>query len=244
MSHSAFECGLDLVRRARPPRTVGPWHPAFPEAAEAEGRVRPARGWSPEEAAGRPVLFDEAELARALAAACADTRRELVAAFAAEEERRLSRAVEAVRAGLERAMAELAAALAESRGALVELLATALRRAVPALLARLEEAEVRRVLEGWSRRVLPEEVLVVRVRPEVRDALAAGAAAGGTRFEFVADPALPPGGVVLELPQGCARHDPARLVEGLVAALAGLLDDRGGPGEDAAAVRAKEEREP
>jgi len=86
----------------------------------------------------------------------------------------------------------------------------------------------------------------VRVRPEVREALAAAstAHASGPRFEFVADPALPPGGVVLELSRGCARHDPAGFVEELVDALAGLLDAGRDDRRHSVTTDGEEEREP
>lgn len=231
MSALPFEAGLDLVRHGRqggaaswkPPSLDAPDPPPGPEH-------RPSL-------AERRLLFDEDQLARALAAVCTRQRRELEAAFAAEQERRLAAAVEAVHAALGRALGSLAAALAEGRGAVRDILETALRRVVPSLLARVEETEVRRVLDDWSRRVLPEEGLIVRVRPEVRDALAAAppGSARDLRLEFVADPALPPGGVVLELPDGRARHDPSRMVEELAAALGALL----GGGDGAAATIAE-----
>ncbi len=221
-----FEAGLDVLRPLPAPGATRPWRPPGLEAEAPSAGSAPAPPAAP--SPPPPLRFDEGELARAMAAASLATRRELVAAWQAEEDRRLSREVARVAAALEAEEARAARARTETRRALATILETALRRVVPVLLERLEVAHLRRLLEDWCGRLLPEETVRVRVRPAVREPLAAALDGGGgeraPRFEFVADPALPPGGVTLERSDGRVHHRPDELVEELVAALRAILD--------------------
>jgi len=228
-----FETGLDMLR---PPSTTGaarPWRPPGLEAEMPDAGSAPA---PPVEPSAPPALrFAEDELARAMAAAALETRRTLLAAWRAEEARRLSAEVARVAAALEAEAARVARDRTGTRKALVAILETALRRLVPVLLERLEAAHLRRLLEDWCARLLPEETVRVRVRPTVRESLAAAfdgrGGEGLPRFEFVADPALPPGGVTLERGDGRIHHRPDALVEELVAALRTIVDGPSSPEE-------------
>ncbi len=219
-----FEPGIDRLRPL--PSSAEPRRWSLPGLDEPDPRPSPPAETAPP----RPAVlhFDEAELARAMAAAALACRRELEQAWQAEEQRRLSHELAQVRTRLETMAETSAMARAETRRALADILATAIRRLVPTLLARLELDHLRHLLVAWSQRLLPEETVRVRVRPAVREALAAalgsGPEEGRARLEIVADPAMPVGGVTVERAEGAIHHRPEQLVEELVAGLLRLLE--------------------
>ena len=219
-----FEPGIDRLRPFSSSTEPRPW--SLPGLDEPDSQPSSPTETAPPQP---PALrFDEAELARAMAAAALACRRALEQAWQAEEQRRLSCEMAQVRARLEAMADTVATARAETRRALADILATAIRRLVPTLLTRLELDHLRRLLGAWSQRLLPEETVRVRVRPAVREALAAalgsGPEEGRARLEIVADPAMPVGGVTVERAEGAIHHRPEQLAEELVAGLLRLLE--------------------
>jgi len=246
-----FEPGISFPHRqanralrAHPVR----WHEIPPPGEAAEP---PAQGTVEESKPPPSLLFDEDELARICARLAVRLRAQEEARRAAEREQEESHALARFWQGLEEYLLEERRRRAEARARLGELLDLALRHLAQGLAARFERAALEATLEEWRGRLFPDERVIVRVRPEMRERLAAAWSERlqqrqATRFEieFVADATLAPGALRLERDNGgIFERDPQCWAEELAAALAACLR-----GEEGAAAsrsgRKTAEREP
>ncbi len=204
------------------------WREIPPSGDAAEP---PARGADGESKPPPSLLFDEDELARICARLAARLRAQEEARRAEEREREESRALARLWQGLEEHLLEGRRRRAEARARLAELLELALRHLAQGLAARFERAALEATLEEWCGRLFPDERVIVRVRPEMRERLVAAWSerlqqreAARFEIEFVADATLAPGALRLERENGgIFERDPQCWAEELAAALAACL---------------------
>ena len=171
------------------------------------------------------VTFDEAEVARMMAAAAvaagAEARAEAEAAAAARGLALQEKALEA----LEALKAEAAERDREARAQLGEIL----RALLAALASNIAERRVGAAAEGlaaYCAQHLPQTApLCLETAPDVIERLRADFENGGDAIDFRADPSLVPGQVRARWGKGSATFDPTALEAAAAAALSELEDD-------------------